>query len=638
MRFASDSVDKVSRKRSTISGNASGDGFFSAIDPNDPNIIFSESQGGNASRLDLVNGTRTPIMRGNDLRGNYEDSLIVARGDTTQPETPQITRALQDLRRRAAADTARRYRFNWSAPFFLSPFSANTVYMGGNQLLKSVDRGDNFYPISPDLSAKDSARLKASLELTGGITKDATGAETHGTITTIAESPVRPGILWVGTDDGKVWLTPNDGGSWVDLTGRFPGVPARTWVSRVEPSHFDTATVYVTFDGHRNDDFRPYIYVSNDFGKTFRSIVGNLPTGGPDFVHVVREDLQNRDLLFAGTDVGLYVSTNRGGSWQKFMNGMPTVPVHDLKIHPRERELIAATHGRSIFITDIAPLEEMKDASMRGSYFFTPKTAYQYTTVRGQGWYGNHTFSAENPPYGASLVYRLPSGERRDSAKIVVTNVAGEVVRSFTGPGNAGMHKVFWDLRANPRPLSPSQRRDSAAAARLRQQRQDSIAKAGGDTTAAGRNVPAGADTAGVGALRDSMNVRRARGDSAGMRVLRDSIAARMRFGGGRFGRQGGGGEAGEDQQNLRPAEAPAGGMRGLGGGGGGGGRFGGGGGRPGPNVEPGEYLVTITAGGQTMRRTVKVERIGEVRDDPGFFGEEDEELEASSGEESGGI
>jgi hypothetical protein len=350
---------------------------------------------------------------------------------------------------------------------------------------------------------------------------------------------------------------------------------------------------------------------------------------------VIREDISNRDLLFAGTDVGLYVSTNRGASWQKFMTGMPTVPVHDLKIHPRERELIAATHGRSIFITDIAPLEEMKDASMSGSHFFTPKTAYQYTTVRGQGWYGNHNFSAENPPYGAALVYRLTGGERRDSAKIVITNVAGEVVRSLTGPGGPGMHRVTWDLRSNPRPLSPSQRRDSAAAARLRQQRQDSIARAGGDTSAAGRNIPPGADTTGMGALRDSMNVRRGRGDSAGVRALRDSIAARMRAGGGRFagGRRGG---QGEDQPNLRPAEAPAGGPAGAGGGGGG--RFGFGGGRPGPNVEPGEYLVTITANGQTMRRTVKVERIGDVRDDPGGFGEEEEEMEGSSGEDSGGI
>ncbi|MBA2688059.1 MAG: hypothetical protein H0U64_08155 [Gemmatimonadaceae bacterium] len=609
-----------------------GDGFYTAIDPNDPNIIYTESQGGNASRLDIVNGTRTPIMRGNALAGNFEDSLIVARGDTTLPVSPQITRALQDLRRRAAADTARRYRFNWSAPFFLSTFAPTTIYMAGNQVLKSVDRGDHFYPISPDLSAKDSVRLKASTELTGGITRDATGAETHGTITTIAESPIRPGILWAGTDDGNVWVTANDGASWANITGRFPGVPAKTWVSRVEPSHFDTATVYVTFDGHRNDDFRPHVFISNDFGRTFRSVSANLPSGGSDFVQVIREDLVNRDLLFVGTDVGLYVSTNRGGSWQKFMNGMPTVPVHDLKIHPRERELIAGTHGRSIFVTDIAPLQEMRDSNMSGSHFFTPKTAYQYTTTRGQGWYGNHNFTADNPPYGATIVYRLTGGERRDSAKIVITNIAGDVVRSMNGPGGPGTHRVTWDLRSNPRPLSPSQRRDSLTAARVRSQRQDSIARAGGDTSAAGRNRP---DTTGMGALRDSMTARTARGDTAGARVLRDSVASRMRaagggrFGGGGRGSAGGFGTAGSDQPNLRPAEAPVAPAAGAGGAGafgaGGGGRGGLGAGRTGPAVEAGDYLVTITVGGQTLRRAVRVERIGEIREDPGFFGNDED-------------
>jgi hypothetical protein len=144
--------------------------------------------------------------------------------------------------------------------------------MGGNRLLKSSDRGEHFYPISPDLSTKDSTRIIMSTKLTGGITRDNSGAETYGTITAVAESPVRPGILWVGTDDGNVWLTTNDGGQWTDITARFPGVPKKSWVNRVEPSHFDTATVYVAFDNHRENDFHPYLYVSNDFGRTFRPI------------------------------------------------------------------------------------------------------------------------------------------------------------------------------------------------------------------------------------------------------------------------------------------------------------------------------------------------------------------------------
>ncbi|MBA3646367.1 MAG: hypothetical protein H0W63_09335, partial [Gemmatimonadaceae bacterium] len=290
-----------------------GDGFYTAQDPNDANIIYSESQGGNASRLNFDQNTRTIIMRGGgrDRGSIFEDSLIVARGDTTLPVTPEITRSLATFRTRAAVDSARGYRFNWEAPFFLSPHSANTIYMGGNRILKSSDRGDHFYPISPDLSTKDSARINISVKTTGGISRDNSGAETYGTITTATESPIRPGILWAGTDDGNVWLTTNDGGNWTDITKRFPGIPKRSWVSRVEASHFDTATVYVAFDNHRENDFKPYLFVSTDFGRTFRTINSDLPTGGPDFVHVVREDVVNRDLLFVGTDVGAYVSTDR---------------------------------------------------------------------------------------------------------------------------------------------------------------------------------------------------------------------------------------------------------------------------------------------------------------------------------------
>jgi hypothetical protein len=207
------------KNRAGISNNdwynvGGGDGFYSAMDPEDPNIVYSESQGGNASRLNISQNTRAVIMRGGgrDRTSIFEDSVIIARGDTTRPMTPEITRTLEQIRARAAADSARGYRFNWSTPFFLSPHSPATVYLGGNRLLKSTDRGDHFYPISADLSTRDSTRIIVSTRTTGGITRDNSGAETHGTITTVAESPIRPGILWVGTDDGNVWLTTNDGG------------------------------------------------------------------------------------------------------------------------------------------------------------------------------------------------------------------------------------------------------------------------------------------------------------------------------------------------------------------------------------------------------------------------------------------
>jgi hypothetical protein len=326
---------------------------------------------------------------------------------------------------------------------------------------------------------------------------------------------------------------------------------------------------------------------------------------------VIREDPVNRDLLFVGTDVGAYVSTNRGASWQRFMTGLPTVPVHDLKIHPRDRELIAATHGRSIWIVDIAPLEEMNNAVMgRATNFFTPKTAYEYSQANTQNFAGNKNFVAPNPPYGAELVYRVTSGSARDTARILVTNIRGDTIRTLTGPGAVGLHRAYWDLRGRARPLGPAGLRDSVNAARLRRQREDSVRAARGDTGAVAGRIPSGADSAEVVAARDSMSAMRARGDTAGMRALRERMQARGGFaGGGRRG-QGGGGGGVSGEINLRPAEGPIGGTGG-GAGEGGGGFFGGG--RNGNLVDAGDYLVTITAGGQTMRQVVHVERVGDI-------------------------
>ena len=327
-------------------------------------------------------------------------------------------------------------------------------------------------------------KVRWSMDSTGGITNDATGAETYGTITTLAESYVRPGILFAGTDDGNVWLTRNDGATWENLTTRFPGVPPKTYVVRIEPSHFDTATFYVAFDNHRVNDFAPYLYVTTDFGKTFKSIVNDLPKGGPDFLHVVREDPVNRDLLYVGTDIGAYISRDRGQSWQKFMTALPTVPVHDLKIHPRDHELIAATHGRGIWITDVAALEQLNDSVFaKNDYLFAPKTAYAFGESPGADISaGQGTFRAQPTPFGADIVYRLTSGSPKDSVKIVITNVKGDTLKTLTSRGGAGVHHVMWDLRAKPAkatPLSPAGRRDSLESTRKLNHVFDSLATAG---------------------------------------------------------------------------------------------------------------------------------------------------------------
>ena len=615
-----------------------GDGFWTAQDPTDPNILYSESQGGNMQRLNVATGERTGLQKP-DWRPRYrqfEDSIIVQRGDTVTPASRDVQRRLDDLRRRASVDSTEfDLRWNWNTPFFLSPHNANVLYAGANKVLKSTNRGDNLTPISPDLTTRDAVKIKISTQTTGGITPDNTGAETHSTITALAESPIRPGLLYAGTDDGNVWLTRNDGGQWENLTAKFAGIaPANTWVNRIEPSSADTNVFYVAFDGHRTNDFKPYLFMTSDYGKTFTSIAANLPSDGPDFIHVIREDPYNRKLLFVGTDVGAYVSMDRGASWQKFMTGLPSVPVHDLKIHPREHELIAGTHGRSIWIVDIAPLEQMTD-SVRGRAvaLFAPKTAYQYGQgpIEGQST-GQQLFQAASPTYGADIWYRLTSGSRTDQTRIVISDASGDTIRTLTGPGGAGLHRVTWDFRGKaPRlvALSPAGLRDSVVQARRMTVVFDSLEKAG--------TIP-----------KEMLD--RVRGAMSGG----NPQALAGLFGGGGPGGFGGGGAAGGF--SARPGEGPApragapgqqsegapvadaapdigmlGQLAGLlrpAGGGGGFGGFGGfGGGRGGaaPFVGTGDYLVTITVGGEKVKQVLHVERLPGGGGGAGPFGEDDE-------------
>ena len=635
-----------------------GDGFVTQQDPADPNLIYVESQGGNMSRLNFATGERTVLQKPNwrPRYQQFEDSVIIERPDTIRRESAGQRRRIQELRRRQRADSADTdLRWNWNTPFLISAHNPEIFYAGASKVMKSAKRGEDLAPISPDLTTRDSMKIRVSMRATGGVTSDVTGAETHCTIVSLAESPVRPGLLYAGTDDGNVWLTRNDGGSWENLTGggRFPGVPAGTYVSRIEPSRFDTATFYVTFDGHRTNDFTPYVYVTTDFGKTFRSIAANLPRGGgggPDFVHVIREDPGNRNVLFVGTDVGAYVSLDRGASWQKFMTNLPTVPVHDLKIHPRERELIAGTHGRSIWIVDIAPLGQLSDSVIAATaHLFQPKTAYQYGQAPlGGGSPGHKIFRAQSPQYGAEIAYRLTTGDRRSRTRIVISDSTGDSVQTILGPGGPGLHRVVWNFQGRPPApvvLSPSQKRDSTWLTRRIEVVFDSMVKAGGNEQM-------------LNPIRQGLLA----GDLQG-------LAQRFGFGGGGGG-GGGGGQAavragapflerpgetparaaagapaapqatqGGESQEPAPDPALAGRLAALlrrpgqtaGGGGGGGGGFGGlgfvaqtfgraplggGGGFGGfggagpPAVASGDYRVSITVDGKTLSRVLRVERV----------------------------
>ncbi len=496
----------------TVNG---GDGFYALQDPVDPDIVYAESQGGSMARVDMSSGARVPLRTPDWREHTHElrDELVLLEDEAGDAPTAAQTARMDELRGRITRDSAAvELRFNWNTPMVLSPHDPKVVYAGANRVLKSGDRGEDFQPISPDLSYADSMKVRVSTETTGGITRDVTGAETYATVVALAESPLRAGWLYAGTDDGRVWRTKDDGGTWTELTDRFEGVPEGTWVSRIEPSSHDEERFYVTFDGHRSDDFTPYVLVTDDDGRSFRSIADGLPVGGPDFVHVIREDPENADLLFVGTDVGVYASPDRGASWRPFMNGLSTVPVHDLKIHPRDHELIAGTHGRSVWIIDIGPLEQVVGGRRLGDevVLFDPAPGLQFgTPPMGGESTGHRTFRGENIRYGAEIVYYVPRAvstallrearEAREAAadaggstprasspqaEIVFLDSAGDTVQVLTGAITAGVRRVSWafEPRSVTEPLSPAERRDSLDAVGTVRAVADSLIAAGLDT------------------------------------------------------------------------------------------------------------------------------------------------------------
>ncbi|MDX1395452.1 MAG: hypothetical protein R3195_13775 [Gemmatimonadota bacterium] len=500
----------------TVNG---GDGFWAPQDLHDPDLMWAESQGGNMARINVASGSRQGLAKPTWQSATKEarDELVTIEEEAGDSPTAAQSARLVELRERIAADSAaNELRWNWNTPMVVSVHDPSVFYAGANRVLKSTERGDDLRVISPDLTYADTMKIRVSTETTGGITPDVTGAETYATIVALVESPLRQGLLYAGTDDGRVWMTDDDGGSWTELTDRIAGVPEGTYVSRVEASHHDSDRLYVTFDGHRTNDFTPYVFVTDDGGESFRSIAADLPTGAPDFLHVVREDPVNENLLFVGSDVGVYVSVDRGASWKRFMTGLPTVPVHDLKIHPRDRELIAGTHGRSIWIVDIAGLATVAAAPLDDEVvLFDPTPGLQY----GDRFVGGEStaqrwFEGESTRYGAEILYYVPravstaamaaareareaasegdddeenggaGGATRAQALVTILDSAGDTVQIVSGPVTAGLKSVFWsfDRRSLPEPLSPSERRDSADATRIAAEVADSLVAAGADS------------------------------------------------------------------------------------------------------------------------------------------------------------
>jgi photosystem II stability/assembly factor-like uncharacterized protein len=392
---------------------AYGDGFYVAIDPKDYRTVYANSQSGRTYLVDLE------------------------------------TREEQGLRP-VPKDPKESYRFNWSTPMLLSPHDSKVVYYGGNKLFKTTDRGHSWTPISPDLTRNQDWK---KLPLMGPERSDDTlsrddGVSDFGTITTIAESPLQAGLIYVGTDDGNVQITRDGGKNWQNVTDKFKLAGPR-WVSRVIASNHDAGTAYISFDGHQDDDFKPYIFKTTDGGNTWTSIVADIPDGMA--VHSLAEHPRNRNLLLAGTEFGLFVSVNAGRNWTLVRGNLPRVRIDDILINAQTNDVVLGTHGRSIVILDDASLLEKTDTNVLGedAHLFPLRPATEYYEMRRLPSPGAFKYSGPNPEYGALITYYLkgepasPDGH----VKIEISDAAGRVVREIHGADRQGFNRVAWDLR-----------------------------------------------------------------------------------------------------------------------------------------------------------------------------------------------
>jgi photosystem II stability/assembly factor-like uncharacterized protein len=425
-------------------GIGGGDGFYTAVDPTDHNIVFTESQDGNTNRYDLRTGrgqsVRPSSGRGGRGIGGGGGGAGVGRGNiNVLNSTP--------------ADI---YRFNWNTPFQISPHNPKIFWLGGNRLFKSYNQGES-YVASPDLTKSVDRNAVATMGVPGNVTQLSKndGVVSYSTITTLSESPVMPGVVWAGTDDGNVQVSRDGGATFTEVSKNLPGLAPNVnhWISRIEASHFDQGTAYVAVDDHRIDDLKPYVFVTTDFGASFRGISGNLPLYGN--VQVIREDLKNPDLLFAGTEFGLYASLDRGKSWQRFMNNYPTVRTDDILIHPRDNDLIVASHGRSVWIADdITPLQQLTQAVRDADatlFDIRPAVAWLNDQQNNQQVGGQKVFVGENAPRGAAINYYLKSAATGE-VKVTIADATGRVIRTLDGPKTAGINRVTWNLAPQPQP------------------------------------------------------------------------------------------------------------------------------------------------------------------------------------------
>jgi photosystem II stability/assembly factor-like uncharacterized protein len=393
-----------------------GDGFFGVPDLKNPELVYNNLQGGVISLTNRKTGASWGI---NPYPGGI--------GSSGQWMAPQ------------------KYRFNWNAPIVLSPQDPKTVYYGGNVLFRTTDYGHSWDVISPDLTTNDRAKQQTS---GGKIVTDNTAAEFHCTIIAIGPSPVDPNVIWVGTDDGNVQVTRDGGKTWVNTVKGMAGLAPHAWINKVEASHFDAGTAYVSASHWQDGDYAPYFYRTADFGKTWTTITAGLPARG--WSHVVREDPKVRGLLYAGTEFGIYASWNDGAAWTSIRNNMPPVAVRDIAIHPRDNDIIVATHGRGIYILDdAAPLQLLPEAAQADAFLFPIRPAVRWARSSGTFRANERDWIAPNPPAGAWINVYLKSAPK-GPVVITVADKAGRTVRTLRAAGAAGMNRYVWNLRHDP--------------------------------------------------------------------------------------------------------------------------------------------------------------------------------------------
>lgn len=445
-----------------------GDGFQTAVDPTAWNIVFTESQDGATNRYDLLTGMQKSVRpttgggRGGAAQaaapGACVDGRIIAaggggRGAGAGGGGRGGAGGRGNVIDAAPGDAT---RFNWNTPVSLSPHNPKILWIGGNRVYKSYDQGDT-YVQSPDLTRQvDRCRISVM-----GVAGDKPqlskndGVASYSTIIAVSESPVLPGVVWAGTDDGMLQVSRDGGRTFTEVGKNLPGLPQGAltsdnpyWISRIEASHFEEGTAYVAVDGHRTDDLHPYVFVTTDFGRSFRSISANLPAYGN--VQVIREDPKNPDLLFVGTEFGLYTSLDRGQNWEKFMNNYPTVRTDDILIHPRDGDLIVGTHGRSVLIADdITPLQQLTSAVRNeDAHLFDIRDAVAYVQDRTLNEHngGQRLWTGENAPRGTAINYYLKSAA--NDVKIAITDAQGRTLCSGDAPKSAGINRIQWALTA----------------------------------------------------------------------------------------------------------------------------------------------------------------------------------------------